>query len=192
MKSLKYEGMVKLKIFWRLRRLEAGLSGFKSKRVHYGKFGLQIILNHLISPQPNAPSLLPYQQNRQPPPPFFKSRRPPSPTSPFFLAHFLPSPTHLSATPSPKSFFISFHLLLFSTNPWSKGPICGCVCVVRVLLFRRRRAFFRRRNWFLKVSDSFLRFYVVSFMFPTSLLIFLLLFFHCSVNHLGGSVFPAV
>ena len=28
MKSLKYEGMEKLKKFWSLRRLEAGLSGF--------------------------------------------------------------------------------------------------------------------------------------------------------------------
>ena len=43
MKSLKYEGVVKLKIFWSLRRLEAGLNGFRIKRVHYGKFGLQII-----------------------------------------------------------------------------------------------------------------------------------------------------
>ena len=31
MKSLKYEGVVKLKIFRKLRRLEAGLSGFKLK-----------------------------------------------------------------------------------------------------------------------------------------------------------------
>ena len=31
MKSLKYEGVVELKIFGSLRRLEAGLSGFKSK-----------------------------------------------------------------------------------------------------------------------------------------------------------------
>ena len=31
MDSLKYEGMVKLKIFWRLRKLETGLSDFKLK-----------------------------------------------------------------------------------------------------------------------------------------------------------------
>ena len=73
MKSLKYEGVVKLKIFWSLRRLEAGLSGFKSKWVHYGKFGLQIIIYHpyytkpnrafspLITPKPTSTS--PHSQN---------------------------------------------------------------------------------------------------------------------------------
>ena len=45
--------MEKPKIFWRLRRLEAGLSGFKIKRVHYGKFGLQIIIYHPCYTKPN-------------------------------------------------------------------------------------------------------------------------------------------
>ena len=53
MKSLKYEGVIKLKIFWSLRRLEASLSGFKIKRVHYGRFGLQIIIYHPYYTKPN-------------------------------------------------------------------------------------------------------------------------------------------
>ena len=41
-----------------------GLSGFKIKRVHYGKFGLQIIITHLISLKPNTPSTFISLQNR--------------------------------------------------------------------------------------------------------------------------------
>ena len=58
MKILKYEGMVKLKIFWRFRKLETGLSGFKLKRVQYGKFGLQIFITHPYFIQPNTPLAL--------------------------------------------------------------------------------------------------------------------------------------
>ena len=61
MKSLKYEGVVKLKIFWSLRRLEAGLNGFRIKRVHYGKFGLQIIREPPNFSKPNAPLPLLYK-----------------------------------------------------------------------------------------------------------------------------------
>ena len=56
MKSLKYEGVVRLKIFWSLRRLEAGLNGLKIKRVHYGKIELQIIREPPYFSDPNAPS----------------------------------------------------------------------------------------------------------------------------------------
>ena len=60
MKSLKYEGVVKLKIFRSLRKLEAGLNGFRIKRVHYGKFELQIIREPLITPnQTKSSSSLP-------------------------------------------------------------------------------------------------------------------------------------
>ena len=48
--------MVKLKIFRSLKRLEAGLNGFRIKRVHYGKFGLQIIREPPNFSKPNAPS----------------------------------------------------------------------------------------------------------------------------------------
>ena len=68
MKSLKYEGVVKLKIFWSLRRLEAGLSGFKIKRVHYGKFGLQIIRESPNFSKPNAPLPFYIKTARLPPP----------------------------------------------------------------------------------------------------------------------------
>ena len=67
MKSLKYEGVVKLKIFWSLKRLEAGLNGFKIKRVHYGKFGLQIIREPPYFSDPNMP--LPFTLNTGLPPP---------------------------------------------------------------------------------------------------------------------------
>ena len=67
MKSLKYEGVVKLKIFWSLKRLEAGLNGFRIKRVHYGKFGLQIIREPSnFSKTKHAPPLL-YINRRLPP-----------------------------------------------------------------------------------------------------------------------------
>ena len=123
MKSLKYEGMVKLKIFWRLRRLEAGLSDFKSKRVHYGRLELQIILNHLISPQPNTPSLLPQQKHFGPP---LHSKRV-APSLPF---HHFSSSSHLSNRPIlPKSFLISVHLFLFFIEAWSWSPIRVGVCV---------------------------------------------------------------
>ena len=59
--------MVKPKIFWRLRRLEAGLSGFKIKRVHYDKFGLQIIREPPYFSDPNTP--LPFTLNTGLPPP---------------------------------------------------------------------------------------------------------------------------
>ena len=54
--SLKYERVVKLKIFRSLKRWEAGLNSFRIKRVHYGKFGLQIIREPPNFSKPNAPS----------------------------------------------------------------------------------------------------------------------------------------
>ena len=68
MKSLKYEGVVKLKIFWSLKRLEAGLNGFRIKRVHYGKFGLQIIREPPYFSKPNTPYLPQYKKAADTPP----------------------------------------------------------------------------------------------------------------------------
>ena len=69
MKSLKYEEVVELKIFWSLRRLEAGLNGFRIKRVHYDKFGLQIIREPPYYIKPNKAFLLPSLKTRRQPPP---------------------------------------------------------------------------------------------------------------------------
>ena len=88
MKNLKYEGMVKLKIFRSLKRLEAGLNGFRIKRVHYGKFGLQIIREPPNFSKPNAPS-----------PFYIKTHRTPSSFSPrtsFLLSVFFFSVSFLS------------------------------------------------------------------------------------------------
>ena len=112
MKSLKYEGVVKLKIFWSLKRLEAGLSGFKIKRVHYGKFGLQIIIYHPYYTKPNKAlsSLITPKPDLHPPwlskpfalllpPPsssFFSSdrrrRQPRATAATAVLPHFSPQP----------------------------------------------------------------------------------------------------
>ena len=95
MKSLKYEGMVKIKIFRSLRRLEAGLSGFELKRVHYGKFGLQIITNLPYYTQPNTPLLLLLNKTRRPslPSPFlhflFFTHTPFGHSSPIKLPHLI-------------------------------------------------------------------------------------------------------
>ena len=147
MKSLKYEGMVKLKIFWKLRRFEASLSGFKSKRVHYGKLGLQIILNHLISPQPNTPSLLPYQQNRHLPPFFQKNRVGPPPSIPnsFF---FSSSSTHHFGSLSLFKIFNHFRFLPFSP-PWICGSWVWSVAgrTAAALAFRQHERRLVRKVW---------------------------------------------
>ena len=133
MKSLKYEGMVKLKIFWRIRRLETGLSGFKLKRVHYGKLGLQIIKNHLISPQPNTPSLLSLSSKPTPLTSLLQFRVGPSPPSPFSSSHLTTLALSLSLFPRSLTIFMFF---IFSPSR-----------------FRWRRAWtvtghgFRRRFW---------------------------------------------
>ena len=69
--------------------MEAGLNGFRIKRVHYGKFGLQIIREPPYYTKPNKAFLLPSLKTcRQPPP------------SLIFLLHFL-----LLPPPSSSSFF---------------------------------------------------------------------------------------
>ena len=149
MKSLKYEGVVELKIFWSLRRLETGLSGFKLKRVHYGKLGLQIIKNHLISPQPNTPSLLSLSSKSTPLTSLLQFRVGPSPPSPFSSSHLTTSVLSLSFQDL-KSFFYVLHLLFFS-GPLKASSSGGWRWFPAVQRYRRREAFGEERfdfSWF--------------------------------------------
>ena len=86
MKSLKYEGMIKLKIFWSLRRLEAGLSGFKSIHISLTKLTPSLFLPNQTRP----PSFL-INKNRTPPPPSEPERAGHSSSLHFLL---FPTPTH--------------------------------------------------------------------------------------------------
>ena len=90
MKGLKYEGVVKLKIFWSLKRLEAGLNGFRIKKVHYDKFELQIIREPPNFNKPNAPLPLLYKKPiGLPPPPH--SRAPSASSTPLIRPSLLSS-----------------------------------------------------------------------------------------------------
>ena len=60
------------KIFWKLRRLEAGLSGFKLKEYTMASLGCKLSITHPINTKPNTPS-------------HTLTRAPPSPQSFFFF-----------------------------------------------------------------------------------------------------------
>ena len=174
MKSLKYEGKVKIKIFRSLRRLEAGLSGFGLKRVHYGKFGLQIITNLPYYTNQTRPFLL-HSLNLRTPPPSERKNASATPF-PFIFLHFLYTHTLIHHPLRKKlPYFHSSSLLLYrlvrnASDLWLVVGKTGGAA------FRRRWSCFRRTTavsgmgalfcHFLEFSSYFN--FISSFSFPFS------------------------
>ena len=169
LKSLKYEGVVELKIFWSLRRLETGLSGFKLKRVHYGKLGLQITKNHPYFPQPNTPLLpFPLKFSVSFSSPLWNARRPSLP-----LHHFSSS-SHLTNRPLLlKSFLISVSHLFSFINQCKSRLIGGCLWRTGGAIFWRRRVPFPAADGGERYGTHVLSFSWVFFWFQLHFLIFL-------------------
>ena len=168
---MKYEGMMKPKIFWKLRRLETGLSGFKLKRVHYGTFGLWIIITPPHSTQPNTPSfpsLLKFSDSSSSLSQKCVGHLPSSPLFHFFSLH-----THTPIRPCLPIKLLHFHFALVLLHKSVKLALDRCLeGVLRPwLLLAAARCFPAK-------GVSFWRWMIVSFVFmwflhvPTSFLIF--------------------
>ena len=133
MKNLKYEGMVESKIFWRLRGLETGLSGFKLKEYIMVNFCYKLFGTNLISLKPNAALFFPSHKTTD---------------SPSFLHYqfFSFSSSSPFGLPSPKK-LINFVF----PSPLLHGAVKlnSDLCLEVVLwpwLFRRRRLAFPAKN----------------------------------------------
>ena len=107
MKNLKYKGMVESKIFWRLRGLETGLSGFKLEEYIMVNFCYKLFGTNLISLKPNAALFFPSHKTTD---------------SPSFIHYqfFSFSSSSPFGLPSPKT-----HSRLSGINFWSCPVFAG-------------------------------------------------------------------